>query len=350
MKSLSLIQATLSAVLLSFVQFAYGKSPLKEDETVILFPTSAAQNNGTWDVKIHSWIFEKEEKDLSRIILQKSFEEVFETLGQLDDDDEKLLILEKRLKWFLVDNQRNKGLSIRLNNNKYGLESSQPNGHAITSITAGLKAKSGDWLSYKIDEEFHRNFIGEVQLIPEVGLSVISDIDDTIKVSNVLDKKELILNTFINPYITTEGFPDYYKKLEAEGAYFHYVSASPWQLYPSLKPFMDDNYPKGTLSLRNFRIKDSSLLDFLKPSTEYKISTIKNIIERYSKHQFIMIGDSGEHDPDVYAEIYRQFPESIKLIQIRAVEGSDLSEKRFSDVFKYVPSEKWKVVSKPTGT
>lgn len=347
MKSLKLAQTVLSAVLLSLTQFAVGKSPLKEDESVLFFPTSASVSNGKWDVRIHSWVFEKEEKDLSRIILQKSFEEVIEVMGELDDNDERLSTLNERLMWFLVDNQRNKGLNINFNNQHYSLESSEPNGHAITTIKTDLSAENGDWLSYKVEDVSNRNFGGEIQLIPETGLSIISDIDDTIKVSNVLDKKELILNTFINPYITTEGFPDYYKKLALEGAYFHYVSASPWQLYPSLKPFMDAHYPKGTLSLRNFRLKDSSLLGFLKPSTEYKISAIKNIIERYSKHQFILIGDSGEHDPGVYAEIYRQFPENIQLIQIRAVEGSDLSKKRFSDIFKDMPLNKWELFSKP---
>ena len=342
-----LTRTVLSALLLSVTQFALGKSPLKPDESVVLFPTSATHSDGSWNLDIHSWVFEKEEDDFSRIILQKSFEEVFESIGDLDDDDEKLTTLENRLMWFLVDNQRNKALTVTLNNQKYNLDTSAANGHAMTSLKTTLSAKNGDWISYKIDDVSNRNFAGEVQLIPETGLSVISDIDDTIKDSNVLDKKELILNTFINPYLTTDGFPDYYKKLATDGAYFHYVSASPWQLYPSLKGFMAENYPKGTLSLRDFRLKDSSLFSFLKPSTEYKISTIKKIIQRYPKHQFILIGDSGEHDPEVYARIYQQFPDNIQSIKIRAVEGSDLSEKRFVDIFKELPSEKWQVSSKP---
>lgn len=337
----------ISTLLLSLTQYALGKSPLKEDETVVFFPTSAAKVEGKWEMEIHSWVFEKEDDSLSRAILQKSFEEVFESIGEIEDGDERLQTLKKRLKWFLVDNQRRKTVTIELNNKTYSLASSQPNGHAVTSINAELTQSNGSWLNYKVDDVSKRDFVGEVQLIPETGLSVISDIDDTIKVSNVLDKKELILNTFINPYRITEGFPEYYKKLASDGAYFHYVSASPWQLYPSLKPFMEAHYPKGTLSLRDFRIKDTSLIDFLKPSTEYKIATINKIIKRYPKHEFLLVGDSGEHDPDVYAKIYKQFPQNIQSILIRAVEGSDLSESRFADVFKDVPKEKWLVSPKP---
>ena len=209
--------------------------------------------------------------------------------------------------------------------------------------------KTGEWISFNVIDPTKkvRDFSGEIQLIPETGLSIISDVDDTIKISNVLDKKKLIKNTFVKPYTTTDGFPEYYKKLEKEGAYFHYVSASPWQLQPSLKPFMDAHYPKGTISLRDFRLKDSSLLEFLQPSTKYKITQIQSIIKRYPKHQFILIGDSGEHDPEVYATIYQLFPKNIKSIQIRAVEDSDLSDARFEKEFKFIPKSVWQVFARP---
>ena len=160
----------------------------------------------------------------------------------------------------------------------------------------------------------------------------------------MLDKKELLINTFVKPYKSTKGFPEYYKKLASQGAYFHYVSASPWQLYPSLKPFMQNNYPKGTISLRNFRLKDSSLLAFLKPSKDYKIKQIEKIIHRYPGHHFILIGDSGEHDPEVYAAIYHKFAEKIQMIQIRVVKNSDISEKRFRETFKNIPKSSWELL------
>jgi phosphatidate phosphatase APP1 len=112
---------------------------------------------------------------------------------------------------------------------------------------------------------------------------------------------------------------------------------------------MDEHYPRGTVSLRNFRIKDSSLFAFLKSSADYKIKQIKSIIQRYPKHRFILIGDSGEHDPEVYATIYQQFPKNIQSIQIRAVKGSDLSDKRFSTTFAHAPRSVWSVFKTPAG-
>ena len=52
---------------------------------------------------------------------------------------------------------------------------------------------------------------------------------------------------------------------------------------------------------------------------------------------------TGEKDPEVYARIYREFPHNIKQILIRAVDGSNLHQKRFEEVFAGVPKDKWKV-------
>lgn len=332
----------------SAVAFVSYASPLKNDETVIFFPSSATQSaDGSWSAPIHHWVFEKEEDSISRKVTQKVLSEVLESLGVSEEQSESE-VTQQRLMWFLVDNQRRKLINISINGKLEKLNASKANGHARSDVKLSATNKSESWVSYKAVDPFKRTFSGEVQLIPDTGLSVISDIDDTIKISNVLDKKELIKNTFVNPYLVTNGFPEYYKELQESGAFFHYVSASPWQLYPSLKPFMDKNFPKGTISLRNFRVKDSSLLKFLEPSTEYKINKITSIINRYPKHQFILIGDSGEHDPEIYAKIYSRFPSKIQSIQIRKVAGSDLANERFAKTFEQVPVQTWELVSNPS--
>lgn len=345
-------KASVSLILLA-TTFSNG-SPLKSDETVVFFPTSASLNeNSKWEVPIHHWIFEKQENGISQKLAQKLLAEIAETL---DIPEEKVdtPVFQQRLMWFLVDNERNKNIEIVFDKSIKGgsaksLNLSSANGHADTIVKLPDSFKPGDWLNYQVPPSKENNNIysGQTQLIPITGLSIISDIDDTVKVSEVLDKKALIKNTFTEDYKATEGMPAYYQKLKKQEAYFHYVSASPWQLYPSIKPFMDKHYPQGTFSLRNFRLKDSSLFKFLQSSEEYKIEQIKNIIGRYPKHQFVLIGDSGEHDPEVYAKIYTQFPDNIKSVLIRAVPDSDLSSERFTKTFAALPQATWKVFSNP---
>ncbi len=340
---------TLFSALFATLLVACSSSTLKRDEYVIFFPDSASLSaDGNWKLPVHNWVFEKEEGHLSRKFTQKAFEEVLEGLG-VSEKQASSPRTRQRLMWFLVDNQRGKQLAVELHGKIEKLNKTAPNGHAYTTLELPAKSikKRGGWVALKVQDKYQRDFSGEVQLIPEQGVSVISDIDDTIKISEVLDKKALVRNIFAKPYLATPGFPEYYKKLQQQGAYFHYVSASPWQLYPSLKPFMLANYPKGTISLRNFRIKDSSLMRFLQSSQKYKLDTISKIIKRYPKHQFILIGDSGEHDPEVYAEIYSKYPENIKSIQIRVVEGSNMANERFNKLFLKAPKTLWKIYSVP---
>ena len=63
----------------------------------------------------------------------------------------------------------------------------------------------------------------------------------TVKVSNVLNKRELLANTFLREFTPIEGMAALFRRWgRAHGAVFHYVSASPWQLQPELQAFLQD--------------------------------------------------------------------------------------------------------------
>src|SRR5690606_37686200 len=79
-------------------------------------------------------------------------------------------------------------------------------------------------------EDDAREFTAPVFLLPRAGVVVISDIDDTIKHSDVLDKAALLRNTFLEPYRFVPQIAERYRGWTAAGAHLHFVSASPWQL------------------------------------------------------------------------------------------------------------------------
>ncbi len=327
--------------------FLHG-SPLKEDEEVILFPTSGNRNiTGGWDVPVHAWVFEMEEDSILRKLGRDAIGEILECF-EVTEEQTRSETFRERIKWFLVDNERNKRLDILFGGRKLTTPRTSANGHVVFNVPL-QEAPARSWLQYSIitAKNDPRKFSAEVQIIPETGLSIISDIDDTIKISEVLDKQALIQNIFFKDYHPTPGMPEYYRQLAEQGAFFHYVSASPWQLYPALRPFMKKHYPKGTISLRHFRIADSSFVKFFLSSQDYKIETIRNIIRRYPQHHFLLIGDSGEKDPEVYAHIHSEFPENIQRILIRKVKGSDLSDERLARVFRDVPARKWQLFELP---
>ena len=79
-------------------------------------------------------------------------------------------------------------------------------------------------------EEHNKAFKCTIYVLASHGVSVISDIDDTIKVSEVLSKRALLKHTFYSYFKPVEGMSELYQKWSEQKCQFHYVSASPWQL------------------------------------------------------------------------------------------------------------------------
>ena len=148
-------------------------------------------------------------------------------------------------------------------------------------------------------------------------LTIVSDIDDTIKVSTVSDRRELLMNTFVRDFRSVDGMASIYRQWQAAGAMFHYVSSSPWQLFDSLEQMLGDcDFPQGTMHLRNFRLRDQFLKKVM-IRRQGKASAIKRLVQNLPSHNFILIGDSGEKDPEIYQKIARRYPEQIQGIFIR---------------------------------
>jgi phosphatidate phosphatase APP1 len=197
--------------------------------------------------------------------------------------------------------------------------------------------------------EEKRAFRGEVFLLEEAGLSVISDIDDTIKVTQVWDRNKMMRNTFARNFDPVPGMAKFYQRLARErGAQFHYISASPWQLYEPLAAFIyDNNFPAGTFSLKTFRWKNKTALSLFADPEKYKPTVIEPLLKQFPKRSFILIGDSGERDPEVYAALARKYPKQIEGIYIRNVTGEPASAARYQNVFVGLPENLWKIFTRP---
>ena len=136
---------------------------------------------------------------------------------------------------------------------------------------------------------------------------------------------------------------EFYRRLAQSGAPFHYVSCSPWQLYPTLVEFMDnEGFPLGSFHLKPFRAKDQTFFNLFRSPEASKIRTIESIMKLYPERKFILMGDSGEKDPEIYGEIAREHPGQILHIVIRALEpGRD--DKRYQVFFQDVERRRWTV-------
>lgn len=202
---------------------------------------------------------------------------------------------------------------------------------AILPLSISSISNREGWVSFELHAVNAKmpsaSCVGEF-LVPEqaADFGVISDIDDTILntgVTSFLKWRVLFNSFFVNAFrrIPLKNAPEFYAKLHlgidgAEKNPIFYLSNSPWNMYQYLKAFLDhNNFPKGPILLRSF----NSFFERVKSAKPHKQKEILNLLNAYPKLNFILIGDSGEHDASIYTEIAAQFPHRILCIYLRSV-------------------------------
>ena len=165
-------------------------------------------------------------------------------------------------------------------------------------------------------------------LVPSAAakFGIISDIDDTVISSNVLNKLKMILTVILSNEHTRkpfEGVAALYRALQGgasggEDNPIFYVSNSAWNLYTPLLEFLNvQKIPLGPLLLRDFG--DHVL--FAKEPMSHKKRNIKMILDSFPHLSFVLIGDSGESDPEIYRDVVKEYPTRIRTVYIRSIDG-----------------------------
>jgi phosphatidate phosphatase APP1 len=303
-----------------------------------------------WTVSVRGWIFESEADDPIRNLIYDELIDAFD----LDPDEALANLVRSRVALFLVDSESGKRIAARIVDREFVLPKTDRTGHISDKLeiaaTAAAEHARGDRLRFRAvtPSGDRRTFSGVVHLIGPVGVSVISDIDDTVKATDVRDKKKALANTFLRPFRAAEGMAETYRAWAKDGAVFHYVSSSPWQLYPPLSDFLaEEGFPDGTFHLRIYAPQIASLLDAMAGPLAGKPAQIEPLLRAYPRRKFILVGDSGEKDPEVYGELARKFGRQIAAIYIRDVTGDSATSGRYRKVFHDLPRGLWRIFDDP---
>ena len=156
---------------------------------------------------------------------------------------------------------------------------------------------------------------------------VISDFDDTIAITNVLERRKFVENVFAKDELTqpvVPGMSAFYACLRAKPSkpVFALVSGSPVQYVTRVSRFLQmHDFPVFGLYLRD--LGPNTLSDYKQPIIRSLLKSVPGPV--------VLIGDSGEHDPEVYAQIRSEFPERVKAIFIRNA-GRAEDAKRFENM------------------
>ncbi|WP_397364826.1 App1 family protein [Olleya sp. R77988] len=243
-------------------------------------------------------------------------------------------------KRFETDEIKHTKLKITLPNKQvFNTETDKDGYYKFNQSFTGLEhlVNEDGWLTFEVSYnqpnlkrtvQNNNSFNAEL-LIPNQhsDFGIISDIDDTILHTGVVSvlKWRVLYNTFLKHAqnrIPLEGAAEFYHLLHKgptgkKANPVFYVSHSPWNLYRYLEFFLrTNNFPKGPILLRSFRNIFKKKTANCK--TEKQVE-IENILKTYPDFSFILIGDSGERDPDIYLKIVNDYPNRIKAVYLRSV-------------------------------
>ncbi|MDR1912171.1 MAG: App1 family protein [Helicobacteraceae bacterium] len=310
--------------------FSYA-SQLKSDEYVAFVPSVAYDFNSTEiAVEIKAFVYEKEGRPFFNDILAAFIGANIEDLEAKQKER-----FYERSALFKIDYEGGKEFATRFNNKSVYKMPTTKDGKSEAIVKIQKPNKLSKLINFEVDKPKYPKNVekGYAVYASSEGVAAIFDIDDTIKDSNVLDKKALLANTFFNEYKAVDGAKEIFESIKSlDNPSFHYVSASPAQLYPALKEFFDkEGFPIGSFHLRDA----TDFGDFVADKErlmEHKRNAIEKLFKAYPKRRFILVGDSGENDPEVYAEFNKKYPDRVIKVIIHNITNENKESARFKDI------------------
>lgn len=321
---------------------------LRADEHVLFAPTYARDLPEGLELSLEVWVFEYERRRGAR--------SAFARFLGVDLDGaptQTQQIFNARSTLFLTDSERGKQVGVNFMPPAQGrvvLPATNRAGRAGARVM--LPKLPADKILFHTDAVAGQSqqAMGAAIVVPETGLSVVSDIDDTIKLSQVGDRRALLLNTFMRPFASVPGMAEQFQRLSGQaGTRFHYLSSSPIQLLPALQQFLHEaGFPMGSMHLR-----ESTSWDRLVPrkgeTQSHKKAMLNRILADFPKREFLFLGDSGEHDPEIYADIARAYAGRKITILIRDLGDQGRGTARYQQAFAGLPAQSWHLLLESGG-
>ena len=324
-------------------------SEIKADEEVVFFTTmgSRAAADSGWDLDIRGCVYEPERWRSALGLLEEALELKNSRMTRAEEARFK-----ERARLFMVDHERGKRIVVRIGGRDFSLRKSRADGQFfgqahISDEEARQAGGQRVTIHAVLPPVDRRGFRGQVELMEPTGVTIVSDIDDTIKVTEVTSRSAMLRNTFLETFKPVPHMAEVYRAWAGEpGARVCYLSASPWQLFTPLSEFIQTNrFPAGAVLLRDFRWKDQSFFNLFTRADVYKTSAIEDLLRRFPQRRFVLVGDAGERDPEIYADLARKHPEQITRIFIRDLTGATPQTERYEKLSRDLPAGLWWIFS-----
>ncbi len=155
---------------------------------------------------------------------------------------------------------------------------------------------------------------------------LISDIDDTVLTTWLPRPMIAAWNTFVRDESNRQSIPGmarfYHRYLDAHaGAPMLYLSTGAWNTYDFLKRFLrQHNYPKGPLLLTDWGPTNTG---WFRSGMEHKRTSLLRLAAEFPRISWLLVGDDGQHDPEIYAEFAHSHPTHVAAVAIRQLSPTE---------------------------
>lgn len=325
------------------------RTDVEASDHVVVYPTIGHLVDGgaTWRIEIYGTVYAAGSESVQKRMLLR----LLQRAAKIQPTETQQSLFESRIREFIAPTERGKQVALRVGDRVHHLQQrTKRNGrfggtvrlsaHELDELRASGDLSGGVLKLHVLSRDgSESNFFVHAHLLHDEGMSVVSDIDDTIKVTNVHSRRLLLESTFLREFESIDGMSALYRGWADQGASFHYVSSSPWQLYSPLAQMCDEGgFPWGSFHLRSFRLRDHMLRRLLLIRRKGKAKVIYTLLKTFPRRRFVLVGDSGEADAEIYGRLARKFPGQVSAIYIRLLNERPLHDERAGKAFHRLPS------------
>jgi len=161
---------------------------------------------------------------------------------------------------------------------------------------------------------------------PKSTFGIISDVDDTVMVTALPRPLLAAWNTFVldeHARVATPGMAVLLERLAAAhpGTPVLYLSTGAWNVAPTLTRFLSRNlFPAGPLLLTDWGPTHDR---WFRSGREHKRTSLARLAEEFPGLRWLLIGDDGQHDEQLYGEFSIEHPDSVAAVAIRQLSSGE---------------------------
>ncbi|KAK5007783.1 hypothetical protein LTR28_004835 [Elasticomyces elasticus] len=188
-------------------------------------------------------------------------------------------------------------------------------------LTAGNATQSIQRLNTHVEGATLGN--ATAYLVPETGFTIVSDIDDILRVTKIYDPAQGILNSFAKPYTPWENMPSIYANWSASipNMHFHYLTTTPEQATRNYMQYIYSTYPGGSFDTRPLNFSDVAATLSIR-----KFLLVK-IFQTFPRRKFILVADTSNSDVmRDYPQMAIDYPNQVQCIFLRNTTATDPSD------------------------